>query len=279
MNPAMLERIVQDREAASFIDKWLQAEPEMAVGLTLIPVAERRLAALWGALLNEIYEATLLLSDAGVAQAKLSWWGHALSQEGVASEHPLLRALFSEPAVAEIPAQDWAHALHAAIELATLDNAPADVDAVFAARLPLAEGIAALETRLWPSQPPHAPDIAVALVLRQWREVVAGDTPRPAFVPLQLLARHDLRMQALHDDPQAQAARALFADLSQALGGTRSAAAQGSRLRRVRGRFDAQLLQRLARRVDAPFRLPRLASLWWAWRSAASLPAPDRMKN
>lgn len=279
MNSAMLERLVQDREAASFVEKWLQAEPEMAIGLTLLPAAERRLAALWGALLNEIYEATLLLSDAGVAQAKLSWWGHALSQEGAASEHPLLRALFAEPAIAAIPAQDWAHALHAAIELATLDHAPASVDVVFAARLPLAETIATLEAQLWPSQWPHGPDIAVALVLRQWREVVPSDTPRPVFVPLQLLARHDLRMQALFDAPQAQAARALFADLSQALAGARGTAAQGSRLRRVRGRFDAQLLERLARRVEAPFRLPRLASLWWAWRSAASLPSPDRMKD
>ncbi len=279
MNPATLERIVQDPQAASFVAKWLDAEPEMAVGLTLLPAAERRLAALWGALLNEIAQAALLLRDAGVAQAKLSWWGQALSQEAAASEHPLLRALFAEPAVAAIPAQEWAHATYAAIELAALDHAPADVDAVFAARLPLAESLARLETRLWPSQPPHAPDIAVALVLRQWRESAAGEPPRPAFVPLQLLARHDLRMQALHDAPQTQVARALFADLSLALARMHGGAAQGSRWRRVRGRFDAQLLQRLANGAEVPFRLPRLASLWWAWRAAASLPPPDRMND
>lgn len=279
MNPDMLDRIVEDREAASFVAKWLEAEPEMAVGLTLLPAAERRLAALWGALLNEITQATLLLRDAGVAQAKLSWWGHALAQEAAASEHPLLRALFAETAVAAIPAQAWARTAHAAIELAALDHAPADVDAVIAARLPLAESLAVLETYLWPSQSPRAQDIAISLVLRQWRHGTHGEAPRPAFVPLQLLARHGLRMQALHDAPHAQAARALFADLSSALLKTHGGAAQGSRLRRIRGRFDAQLLERFVRSDVAPFRLPRLACLWWAWRAAASLPSPIELKD
>jgi len=263
-------------QAASFIDKWLAAEPEMAIGMALIPAPEKPLAALWGALLNEIAEAALTLSDTGVAQAKLAWWGGALAGASDEAAHPLLRALFALPEVAAIPSQEWTHLANAAIELASLEDSPSSIEAVLSVRLPLAEAITRLETQLWPSHRPDPNSIAIALLLRQWRAGVDGDTPRPGFVPLQLLARHDLRMHSLHKEPQSAPVVALFADLAQAVRAAQGGVS-GARLRRIRAAFDARLLERLAharhgKNRDARFALPRLKTLWWAWRAASSLP-------
>ncbi len=268
-----------ESQAASFIDKWLAAEPEMAVGITLIPAPEKPLAALWGALLNEIAEAALLLRDPGVAQTKLAWWGQALAQGSADAAHPLIRALFAHPQVAEIPASQWITLANEAIELACLDASPSNLDAVIAARLPLAEAIATLEASLWPLHRADANTIAIALLLRQWRACVPGETPRPGFVPLQLLARHDLRLQALHESPQSKAAAALFADFAQAMHqcNASSPSGNGARLRRIRSSFDAHLLERLRHaaaheKPNTAFALPRLAALWWAWRAASRVP-------
>ncbi len=60
----------------SHIEKWLAREPEMRPVLAFAGTGKHR-AMLWGALLNEWLEATFELSDAGVAQVKLAWWGDA----------------------------------------------------------------------------------------------------------------------------------------------------------------------------------------------------------
>lgn len=60
----------------SHIAKWLAREQEMEAALTFSGAGKHR-AMLWGALLNEWLEATFELSDTGVAQVKLAWWGDA----------------------------------------------------------------------------------------------------------------------------------------------------------------------------------------------------------
>lgn len=255
----------------SHVRKWLANEPEMETAL-LFAGASRDLAALWGALLNEWLDALFGRSDSGVAQVKLGWWGEALALASDASPHPLVRA-FALAGGGVAGAARWQAVTLAALELLSRETSPANVEDLVATRLPMAQALVAVEDALWPQAGSgDAQVLARYLVLWQWRRHRPEQTPQPGWLPLQLLARHDLRAQAVYQRRDDAAAAALFADLADALLQVRPTAA-GPRLRRVRTRFDELALERLRRHHRQPFPASGLALLWRSWRAAAGVPA------
>lgn len=255
----------------SHIEKWLAREPEMRPVLAFAGTGKHR-AMLWGALLNEWLEATFELSDAGVAQVKLAWWGDALAKASLESPHPLIRA-FAQEAGTDVPASLWHEVAHAAQELATQDASPADVAALLASRLPLARSLAAVETALWPqagAADAHA--LARSLVLFQWRGHRHGRTPHPGWLPLQLLARHGQRAQAVYQGSHVAASQPLFSDLAAALLADAGPLA-GPRLRRIRSRLDALALARMREARADPFSASGFGLVWQGWRAARGTPA------
>ena len=255
----------------SHIAKWLAREPEMETALAFSGTGRHR-AMLWGALLNEWLEATFELSDPGVAQVKLAWWGDALAKASVQSPHPLIRA-FAQETDAAVPAPLWHEVAHAALELAMLDTSPADVSALFATRLPLARAFTAVEAALWPQAGTgDAHVLARSLVLHQWRGHRPGRLPQPGWLPLQLLARHDLRAQAVYEGSDAAASQPFFADLATALL-VEPATPAGARLRRVRSWLDARALVRLREGRADPFSASGFGLVWQCWRAARGVRA------
>lgn len=255
----------------SHIAKWLAREPEMETALAFAGAGKRR-AMLWGALLNEWLEATFDLSDTGVAQVKLAWWGDALAKASAESPHPLVRAFAQETGAAVAPSL-WRGVAHATLELATLDASPTDVSALLATRLPLARALAAVETALWPQAGAgDAGALARSLVVRQWRGHRRGRAPQPGWLPLQLLARHDLRAQAVYEGSDVAASQPLFSDLAAALL-AEAPPLTGPRLRRIRSRFDALALARLRDGRSEPFSASGFGIVWQCWRAARGAPA------
>lgn len=263
-----------DTDAAavdSHIAKWLAREPEMEAALTFAGTGKHR-AMLWGALLNEWLEATFELSDTGVVQVKLAWWGDALANASAQSPHPLIRA-FARETGATVSPPLWHGVARAALELAMLDVSPADVAALLATRLPLARALAAVEVALWPQAGAGDADaLARSLVLHQWRGHRPGRTPQPGWLPLQLLARHDLRAQTVYEGRDAAASRRLFSDLAAALLAD-AAPLSGPRLRRIRSRLDALALARLRDGHAQPFSTSGFGLVWKSWRAARGVPA------
>jgi len=101
---------------ASFVGKWHQRQPEMALLDAFCPPPQRRRMHAWGALTHELSETLWTTSDAGVARTKLAWWERDLSAGASGSQHPIARALLAE-AGGEVPATAWRRLLTAAIDL------------------------------------------------------------------------------------------------------------------------------------------------------------------
>lgn len=259
-------------EARSFVDKWLQLEPEMEPALLFAPAPERALAACWGALQNELFDAIAEPRDSGVAQVKLAWWGEALSRGAEqGASHPLVRALFAHAAAVQVPGADWQALVRAALDLGADESTPADMAAALRVRLAYARALGRIEAALFAATATDglADAIAVGLLLRQLRGALRGRRARIAFVPLQLLARHGQRASGF--DPQRLDATgaALVTDLATALLATLPPRVQGAAMRRCRTAFDRRILGSIAARpVAVGAGLSRWAALWTAWRAA-----------
>lgn len=260
-----------DYKADNHIEKWLAHEPEMQLAQVFAGHSRRR-AMLWGALLNELLETVFDVSDAGVAQLKLAWWGEALAQASPHSPHPLVRAFAAEPG-SSVDAALWQDVTRAAILLSSQEVSPGSVELLLATRWPLAEALVALEDALWPQAAPgNADALARMLVLNQWRRTARGEMPRLGWLPLQLLARHGVPAHEIHRQPQAPASAAVLSELACALLDLAVQTA-GPRLRRIRTRFDTLALQRVQAQQSDPFRHGGFGLLWNAWKVARTAPA------
>lgn len=253
--------------ADSHVAKWLAQEPEMDIALVFTASGRARL---WGALMHEWLDAVFTLSDPGVAQAKLAWWGESLASTD--SAHPLIQA-FRHEARDAVTASHWRALTETALSLSTLDASPADVAALLTSRLPLAAALVDIETALWPEAgAADVPTTARSLVLHQWRRHRAGEIAQPAWLPLQLLARHELRAQSAYALEDTAACNRLFSDLAAALLQTKSKPA-GSRLRRIRTRLDERALARLWVGRKPPFLASGFGVLWHSWQAARGVSA------
>lgn len=262
-------------EAQSYIAKWLAREPEMEPVLGFLPQRDRALAACWGALQNELFEAMLEPRDRGVAQVKLAWWGEALARgSGQGAAHPLLRALFDQPAAANIASSGWQPLVHAALALGAEDTSPPDIDTALQLRSGIADAIAGLDVALFaPSAPPGSgAPIAAGLLLRQLRAALRSQPGRHPFLPLQLFARHGQRSDSFDPAHTDAAGAALVADFAAALAAPLQTHSAAVTWRRCRIALDRRIARGIAARPQpASATLSRWTSLWTAWRAARSV--------
>lgn len=262
-------------EADSFVAKWLMREPEMEIALVFSSPQERPACRLWGALSNELEEATSELSDPAISQTKMAWWSDELARalRGEA-RHPLTRELMALPTVRGVTPSAWARLTQAALQLAVDERRPEDVPAALRQREAVARASAAVEAELFGvSAEPVA--LAISALVRGMRRALStpGEETRMRW-PLNLVARHQLARVDVSDPGLRAASQALMVDLSTELASALQAASGGSTARRCRRAFDLRMLASWSRGQVQTIALPPLASLWLGWR-AARTPAAD----
>jgi hypothetical protein len=257
-------------EADPVIEKWFAHAPEMRLLEVFCDPASRALVRCWGALLNEVDEATAELSNVAVAQAKLAWWGDELLHGARgAGRHPLVRALFSFDTARAIDANRWSDIVLAALATTQDESTPVDIDAVVGSGLPLAQAIAAVETSLLGSDP-DAAGIAIGACVRALRRGLRAGGELRLRWPLTLVARHQQAQVDLRGSSDDSSARALVADYAQGLAARLRDAGGGNVLRQSRRLHDLHLLNGWTRsRLDRT-EIPSLSSLWCHWRAARS---------
>ncbi len=103
-----------------FVAKWHRREPEMALAEVFCPPDQRTTFRAWGALVHELREAALELSDARVTAVKSQWWAEELLNLAQGrGRHPISAAL----AMPQLP---WAALARALMEQAQFDARPAE---------------------------------------------------------------------------------------------------------------------------------------------------------
>lgn len=259
-------------EAYSFVAKWLAQEPEMEPVLGFVPAVERDLAAHWGALQNELFEAMVEPRDSGVAQVKLAWWGETLVRgAGQGAAHPLVRGLFAHPAAVRVPAADWQALVHSALRLGAEDASPTDLASALQVRRDYAAAIARIDAGLFGTTEGSDTGraIAVGLLVRQLRTALRGRRARHPFLPLQLFARHGQRAAEFDLREADVAGQALIGDFATSLAAELGTGWVQSLTRRCRIALDRRLLQGIAKRpLPSSAMLSHWAALWTAWRAA-----------
>lgn len=156
---------------ASFVGKWHQRQPEMALLDAFCPPPQRRRMHAWGALTHELSETLWTTSDAGVARTKLAWWERDLSAGASGSQHPIARALLAE-AGGEVPALAWRRLLTAAIDLGEASRDGSSVPETEARAF--GERLADVETALF-ALPSDATAITVHLRLAAMQHGIGAD--------------------------------------------------------------------------------------------------------
>lgn len=184
--------------ADSFIDKWRRRWPEWSVAEAFVPAPQRRPAAVWFALLQELSEAAWAGADPTPGLAKLAWWHEEL--EGWAKgarRHPLGEVLQR----LEGPWPPLARALNALPD--TRGRSPGEA---LEALLALAGAVSGCEAALFPEERPVAegqePAAAAGTallgeralltgaaddagwLLQRWPRPVAGPVPRRLYSAL-----------------------------------------------------------------------------------------------
>ena len=242
----MAETAVSDQQAlAGFLDKWRARWPEWSVAEVFVPPAQREVAVAWFALLQELLDAAWSGSDPTPGQAKLGWWAEELQgwSQG-RRRHPLGIALQRRPA-------PWA-SLAATLPALLATRGPAgDADLAFGALHPVAARVDELTQVLFAMGGPDQPADATAGLLAQHLMLV-GD----AAVPLRIRAR------AKTNDGNAHAL-AWANELLQ-----RWPSACGARPQRIFMILLHGRIRRFACGGDFAQPLPRMATLWGAWRAA-----------
>jgi hypothetical protein len=113
-----LARVAETEALASFVAKWRQRQPEMALVDPFCAPSERPLLVAWGALGNELALAMFETSDASVSRTKLAWFGDDLAAGRNGARHPLARALLAASSDRQLTADAWRQLALAAIALA-----------------------------------------------------------------------------------------------------------------------------------------------------------------
>jgi phytoene synthase len=261
-----------------YLAQWRGASPRRMVAWLFLRSDERACFGALAALEHEWLKVLREAREPQVAAARLGWWREEMQRapQGQA-RHPLTQGLFAMPRANAVPATCWTAPVEAAMVLLTAPS-PADFAAQCAAAAPLADALAKLETRVWFGDAIGSPRAAkVALLahliarLRGLESMAErGRTP----LPMNLLARHGLTLDALGSDSPARraAVRDYAAELQRELSG--AARMQGSLtlFRAVELQHDLDTLG-LAMRADEPLAALRssafgLRGLLKTWRAA-----------
>ncbi|HZP65518.1 MAG TPA: squalene/phytoene synthase family protein [Rudaea sp.] len=261
-----------DGAFASFVQKWLAANPEqVAVGVFLAPEARLR-ASGFGALVHELAETAFATREPQVAAAKLAWWRQDLAADE--PRHPIAKTLMADAQAAAIDPALWSALVDGA--LAELDAPPpADLAAAFAVLNAFYGPVAALETALAGGDPAENAAISHLWICSHLLGAAGAPGLERAPLPLDLLARHGLTRAELAGSGQRRTA--VLGDLSRELAAeierNLARASRASVGRRVRARLDLGRARRAAKGADAAAvlagsRSDPWRSVWLAWQEA-----------
>jgi hypothetical protein len=261
-------------EADSYVADWFARDPGSEIGQRFCPPAQRRVFALWGALLEQLEQARFDIAEPGVAQAKLGWWLEDL-QHGAAghARHPLGHAFFAEAAAGAVAPARWVALARASAAHGDSGVVPSRVEDLLDVDREWAEAVAAIESDLFDSPSPGVA-VAISQRLRQWPAF--GDSTPGWRWPLQLMARHQARVEDFASRPPAPPARAVARDLAAELLAILASVPGGPVFRARRSARDAwRLRQWAAGRWDARFP-GRMQQLWQSWNAARAATAVRR---
>ena len=270
-----------------YLAQWRRASPRRMVAWLFLRSDERQCFGALAALEHEWLKVLREAREPQVAAARLGWWREEMqcAPQGQA-RHPLTQGLFATSRANAVPATCWTAPVEAAMALLGAPS-PADFAAQRAAVVPLADALAELETRVWfggVAASPRAAKVALlahlAANLRGLESMAErGRTP----LPMNLLARHGLTLDALGSDSPARRAamRDYAAEMQRELTGAARIQASLTLFRAVELQHDLDTLG-LATRADEPlsalrssaFGLRGLLKTWRAartWRSMAPI--------
>ncbi|HEX7324815.1 MAG TPA: squalene/phytoene synthase family protein [Rhodanobacteraceae bacterium] len=195
---------MSDNAADDYVTRWRDASPQRSVAWLFLRPDERNcfgaLAALEGEWLRVLHD----VREPLVAATKLGWWREEV-QRAVQGEarHPLLVALFADARARAVPAERWIAAVDAA-SMAFATEVPADFAAQCEAAAPLAAAFAALETAVWfgvGAVSPRAAQVVMCVQLTANVRMLAAEVEHGRSpLPMNLLARHGLTIEALAAD-------------------------------------------------------------------------------
>jgi len=226
-----------------YVMQWRDASPQRALAWLFLRHDERNCFGALAALVHEWRKAVREVRESQVAAVKLGWWREEMQRatQGQA-RHPLTQALFADVRARSIPLQCWASPVDVAVGLLALPS-PANVTTQFEATAPFANAVAALETRVWFGEGADSVCMSRVVLLAGLvstaRALVAEVEHGRSPVPMNLLARHGLTVEALGRDSPAR--RAALRDY---LGELERAASDAARMQGPLTLFRAVDLQR-----------------------------------
>jgi phytoene synthase len=193
-----------------YLAQWRGASPERAVAWLFLRPGERACFGAVAALEHEWLKVVHEAREPQVAATRLGWWREEMQRapQGQA-RHPLTQGLFATSRASGVPAACWTAPVEAAMALLVAPP-PADFAAQCRAAGPLAEALADLDTRVWFGGVVTGTRAAKVTLLAhlvaglRGLEAAAGRGRSP--LPMNLLARHGLTIDALGSDSPARRA-------------------------------------------------------------------------
>ena len=266
-----------------YLAQWRGASPEHTLAWLFLRSDERKCFGALAALEHEWLKVVREAREPQVAAARLGWWREEMQRasEGQA-RHPLTQGLFATARANAIPVGYWTAPVEAAMGL-LMTPPPADFAAQCKAAAPLADAIAELETWVWfgnGSTSPRAAKVTLlAHLVSNLRALESMAEHGRSPLPMNLLARHGLTIDALGGDSAARRAamRDYAADLQRELADAARMQGPLSLFRAVGLQHDLDTIDR-ATRAEEPlaglrssaFGLRGLLKTWRAartWRS------------
>jgi phytoene synthase len=193
-----------------YLAQWRGGNPQRTIAWLFLRPDERTCFGAIAALEQEWLKVLREAREPQVAGARLGWWREEMQRAPQAqARHPLTQGLFAASRASAVPARCWVVPVEAAMALLAAPS-PADFAAQRMAVAPLADALAELETRAWFGNAVASPRAAKVTLLAHLTadlrglESAAGRGRTP--LPMNLLARHGLTLDALGGDSPARRA-------------------------------------------------------------------------
>lgn len=202
-----------------YLTQWRGANPRRALAWLFLRPDERTCFGALAALAQEWHKSAREVSEPQVAVAKLGWWHEEMQRAAQGdARHPLTHGLFADARAQSVPLAFWTAPVDA-LGMALAAPPAADFAAQCAAAAPLANALAALETRVWfgaGANPARAARVAMFARLCADLRALAAEVGRGRSpLPMHLMARHGLTIDGLDHDSAGR--RAALRDYAQAL--------------------------------------------------------------
>ena len=261
-----------------YLAQWRGASPGRSIAWLFLRPDERVCFGALAALEQEWLKVVREAREPQVAAARLGWWREEMqsASQGQA-RHPLTQGLFAASRARAVPAMCWTVPVEAAMAL-LMAPPPADLATQCNAAAPFADALSELEMRVWFGGAVSGPRAAKVTLLAHLvsnlcaLESMAARGRSP--LPMHLLARHGLTIDALGSDsaPRRAAVLDYAADLQRELAGAVRMQGPLTLFRAVGLQHDLDTIDR-ATRADEPLVVLRssafgLRGLLKTWRAA-----------